>query len=196
MDNISKKLIFIALVLTLFVAGTPMKQVGASMNSLTEEEAIEILEALEVSSIKNQDGTFSISEERLEKALKNDLIFIELREELKKNGLLTSEVTDYGIKELPLASGSMMVASDSSDQINPKWKAARDACARDYIGQKYGYAGATAVVAALLEGDFKKGLKMLLSKGANLTLAALVTSYGHMNYKCIKEANSKHKVYK
>jgi hypothetical protein len=36
----------------------------------------------------------------------------------------------------------------------------------------------------------------LAERGAKLSVPGLAAVYVHMNYTCIKEANSKHKVYK
>lgn len=188
------KSLLVALAFTLFIAGIPMKSASANEGNLTEKEALEIVEALDNSAVKKVDGTTLINKDQLEKELKGNPDYLKINRELKKMGLLTSELSD---KSTPTVRNmAPMMAAASSSQINPKWKAVRDACAKKYIQNKYGIAGATAIVAALLEGDFKKGLKMLLTKGASLTLAGLLTTYGHMNYKCIKLANSKHSVYK
>lgn len=190
------KSLLVALVFTLFIAGLPMKSASANEKKLTEKQALEIVEALDNSAVKKVDGTTLINKDQLEKELKDNPAYSEIKSELKEMGLLTSELPDKSTLKVQSMAPMMAVAKSSSDQINPKWKAVRDSCAKKYIQNKYGIAGATAIVAALLEGDFKKGLKMLLTKGASLTLAGLLTTYAHMNYKCIKLANSKHSVYK
>jgi len=188
------KSLLVALVFTLFIAGIPMKSASANEGNLTEKQALEIVEALDNSAVKKSDGTTLINEDQLEKELKGNPDYLEIKRELKNMGLLTSELSD---KSTPTVRNmAPMMAAASSSQINPKWKAVRDACAKKYVKEKYGLAATGAAVAAFLEGNIKKALKFLLSRGANLTLAGLLTSYGHMNYKCIKLANSKHKVYK
>lgn len=188
------KSLLVALVFTLFIAGIPMKSASANEGNLTEKQALEIVEALDNSAVKKLDGTTLINEDQLEKELKGNPDYLEIKRELKNMGLLTSELSD---KSTPTVRNmALMMAAASSSQINPKWKAVRDACAKKYVKEKYGLAATGAVIAAFLEGNVKKALKFLLSRGANLTLAGLLTSYGHMNYKCIKLANSKHKVYK
>lgn len=195
-NSVWVKFLMVALAITLFIAGIPMKDVSANENNLTEKQALEIVEALDNSAIKRADKTTLINKDQLEKELKDNPAYSEIKKELKKMGLLTSELPDRNTPKTQSTAPMMTVAKSSSDQINPKWKAVRNACAKKYIIQKYGFAAGTAAVAALLEGEIKKALKFLLSRGANLTLAGLLTTYGYMNYKCIKEANSKHKVYK
>lgn len=193
-NNVWMKFLMVALVFALFIANIPMKNVSAVEKKLSEKEAVAIMEAVSRSSVTNEDGTVFVNEEQLKKELKGNRKYTEIKKELKELGLLTNDPIEEKVSSN--SSKASMMAAASSSQINPKWKAVRDACAKKYIQNKYGLTGVAAIVAALLEGDFKKGLRLLLTKGASLTLAGLLTTYGHMNYKCIKLANSKHRVYK
>lgn len=188
------KSLLIALAFTLFIAGIPMNNVSAKEDNLTEQEAVEILEALDNSSIKKEDGTILFNRDQLKRELKGNPIYLEIKRELKKNDLLTSQLAD---KNTPTVQNmAPMMAAASSSQINPKWKAVRDSCAKKYLGKKYGFGAATALLVILMDRDFAAGVKFLISKSMSVTVAGLMVAYAEMNYKCIKLANSKHKVYK
>lgn len=188
------KSILVALAITLFIAGIPMKDVSATENELTQQEAVKILEALDNSSVKKVDGTVLISENQLEKELKGNPDYLQIKKELKKSGVLTSELAD---KSMPTVKNmAPMMAKASSSQINPKWKAVRDACARKYLSSKYGVAALGGTFALIMSKNYRKAVLDLLKKGASVSVPGLMAVYVNMNYVCIKKANAKHKVYK
>lgn len=56
----------------------------------------------------------------------------------------------------------------AASNVNPAWTATRNACARDYLGSRYGIeAGATAL-AALFSGSFRKAAAELAKKAHQL----------------------------
>lgn len=188
------KSLLVALAFTLFIAGIPMKSASAKENDLTQQEAVKILEALDNSSVKKADGTILISENQLKKELEGNPDYLQIKNELENSGLLTSELAD---KSIPTVKNmAPMMAAASSSQINPKWKAVRDACARKYLSSKYGVAALGGTFALIMSKNYRKAVIDLLKKGARVSIPGLMAVYVNMNYVCIKKANAKHKVYK
>lgn len=122
---------------------------------------------------------------QLENELKDNPEYENLKQELENSGLLTNEIT----------SESSMIMVARADNRNPKWVAARDACAKKYLSDTYGVPALGVTITAIFSGDFRKAVAEFAKRGAKITVPGLITVYVHMNYKCIKEANSKHSVY-
>lgn len=174
----------LVLIFTSLVPMSTSANTSPDTQNLKTEEAAVILKALDKSSIVQADGTTLINEKQLEQELKDHPQYQVIKKELEKQNLLTNKT---------LIDSNMAVMAASN--VNPAWTATRNACARDYLGSRYGIeAGATAL-AALFSGSFRKAAAELAKKSASVTVPGLITVYGYMNYKCIREANSKHNLY-
>lgn len=218
------KSFLVALSFSLFFTGITTTKVSASETDVVgTEDAIAILEALDRSSVIKEDGTIFFDEAELERNLSGSPEYDELKKELENEGLLndgnTQSTTDtiYNLGVLNndstcdeslttneavynnsmtlkvSADTPMMMASTSA--VNPKWTAARNACAKRYISNEYGVAALGTTITAMFSGNFRKAVLELAARGAKLSVPGLAAVYVHMNYTCIKEANSKHKVY-
>lgn len=119
----------------------------------------------------------------MEQELKNNFAYEEVKNEFEKLGLLTDDINKPQ---------KMMFAAP---HVNPKWTAARNACVKNLIKEEFGSAVVDTIVNAILAGNIIYAVKELAKRGFNLTVPGLTTLYIKINYECIKEANSKHKVY-
>lgn len=177
------KSVLVFLSMLLFFTSVLPTIASANSSDVTTENAVKILEAMDNSAVIQMDGSVLFNEDQLEKELKGNPEYEEVKLELENLGLLTNKDS---------ADIAMMAASSG---LNPKWVAARDACAKKYLKDEYGVAALGGTIAALFSGNFRKAVADLAKKGAKLTVPGLITVYTVMNYKCIKEANSKHSVY-
>ncbi|KNE18823.1 hypothetical protein [Virgibacillus pantothenticus] len=176
-------LVFLS-VLLFFTSIPPVSASSVNSSDVTVKNAVEILEALDNSAVTQTDSSILINEDQLEKELKDNQEYEKVKVELEKAGLLTNKT----YADIPI----MRAASSA---LNPKWVKARNSCAKKYLKDKYGVAALSTTIAALFSGSFRKAAKELAKTGAKLTVPGLIAAFGVMNYKCIKEANSKHSVY-
>lgn len=216
------KSFLVALSFSLLFTGITTTKVSASETDVEIEDAIAILEALDRSSVIKEDGTIFFDETKLEKNLSDNVEYVELKKELEGEGLLIDGNTNdenlltaetvYNLdttcnetlttqrpvynKAMTLNVSSDVTVMAASSAVNPKWTAARNACAKRYISNEYGVAALGTTITAMFSGNFRKAVLELAAKGAKLSVPGLAAVYVHMNYTCIREANSKHKVYK
>ncbi|GAA3721223.1 hypothetical protein GCM10022378_09150 [Salinicoccus jeotgali] len=176
------KTFFMILALVLTISSTLSLNASASTQELKTEEAVQILESLNQSSVQMADGTSLINENKLKENLGSNKHYDEIYTELKNANMLTT-------KENP------NIATMASDNRNPKWVAARDACASQYLKDEFSVAALGSAIGLVFAGNWSAAAKELVKNGAKVTPAGLAAVYVHMNYTCIKEANSKHSVY-
>lgn len=176
------KTFFMILALVLTVSNTLSLNASASTQELKTEEAIKILEALDQSSVQMADGTSLINENRLKENLGSNKHYSEIYTELKNTNMLTT-------KENP------NITTMAADNRNPKWVAARDSCAKKYIAAELGLAVGAGIINAIYNKNWTSAIKQIGKLGLKMNVGGLLVLYGHMNYVCIKEANSKHSMY-
>lgn len=179
------KSIFVFLSMLLFFSSFMPTLASAHEANISEENAVEILEALDQSAIPQADGTVLFNEKILEDKLKGNSGYEEVVLELEHMGLLT----DKEFANVP------MMAQTYSGALNPKWVEARDKCARNYLADHFGSEVVTGILTFLYAGKYYDAVKKLLKLGIKISPAGLAALYTQMNYVCIKEANSKHSVY-
>lgn len=176
------KTFFMILALVLTVSSTLSLNASASTQELQAEEAIKILEGLDQSSVQMSDGTSLINENQLKENLGNNKHYDEIYTELKNANMLTT-------KENP------NIATMAADNRNPKWVAARDSCAKKYIAAELGLAVGAGIINAIYNKNWTSAIKQIGKLGLKVNVGGLLVLYGHMNYVCINEANSKHSMY-
>jgi len=173
-------LMILALVLTL--SSTLSLNASASTQELNTEEAIEILEALDQSSVQMEDGTSLINENKLKEQLGNNENYDEIYTSLDAESMLTT-------KENP------KIATMAADNRNPKWVAERDSCAKKYLAAELGLAVGAGIINAMNNGNWKSAIKQIGKLGLKMNVGGLIVLYGHMNVVCINQANSKYSMY-
>lgn len=212
----------VALSFSLFFTGITTTSASANETDVKTKDAIAILEGLDKSSLISEDGTIFFDEAVLEKTLSGNAEYNELKKELENDGLLidgnvndlnlvtTETVYDFGAtcddnlttgkvvynESMTLNASSDTTVMAAASAVNPKWTAARNACAKRYLKNEYGVIALASTIGALFSGNYRKAVLDLAAKGAKLSVPGLAAVYVHMNYTCIREANSKHKVYK
>lgn len=180
--KIALKTFFMILALVLTVSNTLSLNASASTQELQAKEAIQILEALDQSTVQMSDGTSLINENQLKEKLGNNKHYDEIYTELENANMLTT-------KENP------NIATMATDNRNPKWVAARDACAKRYISSELGIAVGAGIINAIYNKNWSSAIKQIGKLGLKVNIGGLLALYSHMNYVCIKEANSKHSIY-
>lgn len=177
------KSVFVCLSMLLFFTSFAPTIASANSSNTTTENAVKILEAMDNSAVAQMDGSILFNENQLEKELKGNPEYEEVKLELESLGLLTNKDSTH------------LLAVAASAKLNPKWVAARDACAKQYLKDEFGVGAFTGILTFLYAGKYSKAIKELAKKGIKVSPPGLVAVYVHMNYTCIKEANSKHSVY-
>lgn len=178
------KSVLVFLSMLLFFTSVLPTIASADSSDVTTENAIKILEAMDNSAVIQQDGSVLFNEDQLEKELKDNPEYEEVKSELEDFGLLTNEDSAH------------IAMTAASSGLNPKWVAARDSCAKQYLKDEFGVGALGGILGFLYAGQYSKAIKELAKKGVKISPPGLVAVYVHMNYTCIKEANSKHSVYK
>lgn len=182
-NKVVLKSFLLTLALVLTFSSALSLNVSAKTKDLEVQEATEILEALEQSSVTMPDNTVLINENQLEKLLVNNENYEEIKTSLEEENLLTTETNP-------------IVAKAAASNINPKWENARDTCAKNYLKNQFGSSAIDAIFSAIAAGNIIYAVKELAKKGFNLTVPGLISLYAQINYTCIKEANSKYNIYK
>lgn len=184
--NMSKriyfKILFMTLVFVLIFSNTLSLKVSANAQELQTEETIKILESLDQSSVEMPDGSILINEDKLKENLGNSEYYDEIYTELRNSNMLTTEKDSE-------------VSTRAIDNRNPKWVAARDACAKEYISSELGIAVGAGIINAIYNKNWSSAIKQIGKLGLKVNVGGLLALYSHMNYVCIKEANSKHSIY-
>lgn len=186
-NNIISKSFLLSLAFVLTLSNLLSFQAHASETTKNQEEAVKILEALDQSSVYSEkQQTVLINEDKLKSELGNNENYQEIKNELEKQDLLTTEQGQNLQDNTSLRSAS---------NINPKWEEARDKCALSYLGNELGINSLEEIYNLLLAGNFLAAVKKLGTQGFKYTVPGLIALYTGMNATCIKEANSKHNIY-